>query len=68
MTSCVPESFNGAALSPVQGLNQKVESGNQKAESRMEELAAENAELKTRLGQLEQLVNTLTRQQDNGRQ
>jgi cell shape-determining protein MreC len=56
ITSCFPESFNGAALSPVQGLNQEVESGKQKAESRMEKLEAENAELKKRLERLEQLL------------
>jgi len=49
----------GVALAAIQGLNRKVESGKREAESRMEELEAENAELKERLTRLEQLVQQL---------
>ena len=47
----------GVALAAIQGLNEKVESGKQKAETQIQELKAENAELKARLEKLEQLMN-----------
>jgi hypothetical protein len=50
----------GVALAAIQGLNEKVESGNQKAEIQIEALQAENAELKARLEKLEQLLETRT--------
>jgi DNA-binding transcriptional MerR regulator len=46
----------GVALAAIQGLNEKVESGKRKAETQMEQLAAENADLKARLEKLEQLI------------
>jgi hypothetical protein len=48
--------LHGVALAAIQGLNEKVESGNRKAESQMEELKTENAELRARLEKLEQLL------------
>ena len=48
--------FDGVELAAIQGLNEKMESGNQKAETQMEKLEAENADLKARLEKLEQLV------------
>ena len=60
ITSCFPESFNGAALSPVQGLNQEVESGKQKAESLMEKLEAENGRLKREVAERRNLVEQLS--------
>jgi len=44
------------ALAAIQGLNEKVESGKQAAETQMEQLAAENAELKQRLAALEKII------------
>jgi TATA-binding protein-associated factor Taf7 len=56
----------GVALAAIQGLDQKVESGKQKTENQIEELKAENADLKKqndllaeRLNELEQTVKTL---------
>jgi cell division protein FtsB len=46
----------GVALAAIQGLNEKLESGKRKAETQMEQLAAENAELKQRLDALEKLI------------
>lgn len=48
--------LDGVALAAIQGLNEKVESGERKAKAEIESLKAENAELKQRLGRLEQLV------------
>ncbi len=48
---------DGVALAAIQGLNEKVESGKRKAETSIQELKAENAELKARLERLEQLLN-----------
>ncbi len=48
--------FDGVELAAIQGLNEKVESGKRQAESQMEELRAENAELKARLEKLEQTL------------
>ncbi|MCL4790397.1 MAG: tail fiber domain-containing protein, partial [Verrucomicrobia bacterium] len=50
---------DGVALAAIQGLNEKVEVKSQNAESQIRKLAAENAELKERLSQLEDLVRTL---------
>jgi hypothetical protein len=47
---------DGVALAAIQGLNTKVESKTQKAEARIQKLETENAELKQRLLDLEQLV------------
>jgi hypothetical protein len=47
----------GVALTAIQGLNEKMESGQQKAESEIKSLKAENAELKARLEKLEQFIN-----------
>ncbi|MBE0540227.1 MAG: tail fiber domain-containing protein [Verrucomicrobia bacterium] len=47
----------GVALAAIQGLNEKVEVRSQKAEDRMQKLEAENSELKTRLANLELLLN-----------
>jgi hypothetical protein len=44
------------ALAAIQGLNEKVESEKWKAVTQMEQLAAENAELKQRLDALEKLI------------
>ena len=46
----------GVALAAIQGLNEKVESGKQKAATQIQELQAENAELKARLEKLEKIV------------
>jgi type VI secretion system secreted protein VgrG len=46
----------GVALAAIQGLNQKVEGGTQKTELEIQRLKIENAELKTRLEKLEQLI------------
>jgi hypothetical protein len=51
--------LHGVALAAIQGLNEKVEVRSQNAESQIRKLAAENAELKERLSQLEHLVRTL---------
>ncbi len=48
---------DGVALAAIQGLNRKVEAGSQKSEDRIQKLEEENAELKQRLEQLEQLMN-----------
>ena len=45
----------GVALAAIQGLNEKMESGKQQAESEIQNLRAENAELKERLQKLEEL-------------
>ena len=49
--------LHGVTLAAVQGLNEKVESGNQKAEIEIKLLKAENTQLRTRLEKLEQLLN-----------
>jgi trimeric autotransporter adhesin len=41
--------FDGVELAAIQGLNEKVKSGEQKTETQMEKQEAENAELKQRL-------------------
>jgi hypothetical protein len=46
------------ALAAIQGLNEKVEMGKQRAEIEINELKAENAALKARLENLEQLMNS----------
>jgi hypothetical protein len=48
--------LHGVELAAIQGLNEKVESGKRKAETQIEELKAENAELKQRLDALEKIV------------
>ena len=48
---------DGVALAAIQGLNAKVEVRGQKTEVSIQELKAENAELKARLEKLEQLLN-----------
>src|SRR5262249_10034549 len=48
----------GVALAAIQGLNEKVESGKQRAEAQIQELTAENAELKARLEKLERWLTT----------
>ncbi|HLX72388.1 MAG TPA: tail fiber domain-containing protein [Verrucomicrobiae bacterium] len=48
----------GVALAAIQGLNEKLEGGRQKEENQIEELKAENAELKGRLEKLEQLMES----------
>jgi hypothetical protein len=49
--------FDGVELAAIQGLNEKVEVKSQKSEGQIEELKAENAELKERIDKLEQLLN-----------
>jgi hypothetical protein len=51
---------DGVALAAIQGLNEKIEVRSQNAEGSIQELRAQNAELKTRLATLERLVNSLT--------
>jgi hypothetical protein len=46
----------GVALAAIQGLNEKVEAGSQKSEIRIQNLEAENADLKQRLEALEKIV------------
>jgi hypothetical protein len=46
----------GVALAAIQGLNQKLEARSQELEGRSRKLEAENAELRQRLGVLEQIV------------
>jgi hypothetical protein len=48
--------LHGVELAAIKGLNEKVESGAQKTETQMQQLAAENADLKARLEKLEQLM------------
>ena len=50
---------DGVALAAIQGLNEKVESGERQAESRLGKLEAENAELKRELASLRQLLEKL---------
>jgi hypothetical protein len=52
--------FDGVELAAIQRLNEKVESGTRNTETQMEQLAAENAELKQRLNELETAVKRLT--------
>ena len=52
---------DGVALAAIQGLNQKVEARSQKSEDRIQALEAENAELKRRLENLEQLLYSKNR-------
>jgi hypothetical protein len=52
---------DGVALAAIQGLNAKVESGKRKTEASLEELRAENAELKARLAALEKTLTQFTR-------
>jgi Chaperone of endosialidase len=49
--------FDGVELAAIQGLNEKLEVRSQESESQIAALKAENAELKTRLDKLEQLIN-----------
>jgi len=51
---------DGVALAAIQGLNQKVDDRSQESGARIQKLEAENAELKTRLTILENLVNHLS--------
>ncbi|HEY5913101.1 MAG TPA: tail fiber domain-containing protein [Verrucomicrobiae bacterium] len=48
---------DGVALAAIQGLNEKLEVRSANSEGRFHQLEAENAELKQRLGKLEQLLN-----------
>jgi len=48
---------DGVALVAIQGLNEKVEARSQNAEVSIQELKAENSELRARLEKLEQLLN-----------
>ncbi len=48
---------DGVALAAIQGLNQKLEFNRQQSEASIQELQAENAELKQRLEKLERLLN-----------
>jgi hypothetical protein len=50
---------DGVALAAIQGLNQKFEVRGERSEVRIQRLESENAELKTRLTELEQLVTKL---------
>jgi hypothetical protein len=56
-TSIATVDADGVALAAIQGLNEKVESGRRKAEIQIQELKAENVELKQRLEKLEQALN-----------
>jgi hypothetical protein len=47
---------DGVALAAIQGLNEKVEVRSQKSEDRIQILESENADLRTRLEKLEQLL------------
>lgn len=48
---------DGVALAAIQGLNQKVEARSQEAAARIQNLEHENAQLKARLAQIEELVH-----------
>ena len=48
--------LHGVELAAIQGLNEKVEDRSQKSEVRIQQLEAENAELKQRLDALEQII------------
>jgi FtsZ-binding cell division protein ZapB len=50
---------DGVALAAIQGLNQKLEDRCQKADSRVENLEAENAQLKRQLAEIKELVQSL---------
>jgi hypothetical protein len=52
---------NAVALAAIQGLNQKVEGRSQNEEDQIEQLKAENAELKARLERLEQMIGSMNR-------
>ena len=58
-----PIDEGGIAFAAIQGLNQKLESRNEKAETQMEQLAAENAELKEKILSLETRLEKLERLQ-----
>ena len=58
--------LHGVALAAIQGLNEKVESGERKAKAEIESLKAENAELKRELGELKQLVGSLAGKWNGG--
>jgi len=62
---------DGVALAAIQGLNEKVETGNQKSEirnqrseNRIQKLEVENAEFKRELTMLKQMVEKLANQKD----
>ena len=57
---------DGVALAAIQGLNEKVESGKLKAESRIENLEAENAELKQEVAELRRLMTELSARVSGG--
>jgi hypothetical protein len=57
---------DGVALAAIQGLNEKVESGEQKAESRIGRLEAENAELKQEVAELRRLMTELSARVSGG--
>jgi trimeric autotransporter adhesin len=59
---------DGVALAAIQGLNEKVESGQQKAENRIERLEAENTELKKDVTELRALLNSLAQKVNGGGQ
>lgn len=48
----------GVALAAIQGLNEKVEDTSQKSDARIQQLEAENADLKARLEKIEQLLSS----------
>ncbi|HEV2318772.1 MAG TPA: tail fiber domain-containing protein [Verrucomicrobiae bacterium] len=50
--------LHGVELAAIQGLNQKLDSGNQRSEERIQKLERENADLKERLEKLEQLLES----------
>jgi hypothetical protein len=52
---------DGVALAAIQGLNQKVEGGTKRADARIEQLEAQNTELKKRLSEIEVLLGKLTK-------
>jgi trimeric autotransporter adhesin len=50
--------LHGVELAAIQGLNEKLESGDQRSEERIQRLERENADLKARLEKLEQLIES----------
>jgi len=55
---------DGVALAAIQGLNQKLEERCKKADSRVENLEAENAELKSQLAEIKALVQSLAKKSE----
>jgi cell division protein FtsB len=56
---------SGVALAAIQGLNEKVESGKRKAEKEIETLKVENAELKSEISEIKQLLAKLSNNPNN---